>query len=119
MSRLFTSALWLAATLALVPVARANSSNGQHNIVAVVIHDSGNVIVVLDGHSNTESCATAGSENEILVSNQNANFKLFYAMALAAQAQSKPVYGWVNGCTDVWGNGSLKIPTATTLQVAS
>lgn len=99
--------------------ASANSPNGVHYVKAVAIHDSGNVIVTLDGNSNTEGCATAGAANAVLFSKSNPNFNKFYAMALLAQTLNKPVYGWVNGCTDLWGNGATMIPTGTTLEIES
>lgn len=95
----------------------ANSPNLSQNLLAVGIHDSGHLILTLDGSANTERCATAGLENLVLIRKDNPNFKLFYTMALTALLTGRQVQGWVNGCTDVWENGSLKIVNGTTLEI--
>lgn len=97
--------------------ARANSPNLTQNLLAVAIHDSGHLILTLDGSANTERCATAGLENLVLIRKDNPNFKLFYTMALTALLTGRQVQGWVNGCTDVWETGTLKIVNGTTLEI--
>ncbi|MBT9495576.1 MAG: hypothetical protein IV107_25170 [Paucibacter sp.] len=99
-------------------IAHANSANGSHELLAVVIHDSGHLLVSLGGSSNTEGCATSGTEKLVLFRKDNPNFKLFYSMLLTALATGRQVEGWVNGCTELWGAGSTRVVTGTTLSIA-
>lgn len=94
--------------------ALANSGNGLQEVVAVGIHDSGHATVTLSGADNTEQCATPGHANLVLIHKDHPHFKLFYATAMTALVTGKKASGWVNGCVDVWGTGTLKIPRATT-----
>lgn len=98
--------------------ARGNSSNGTNAIVSLGIHDSGNAIVELATSANTEGCSTPSLKNLILIQKTNPNFKEMYATAIFAMATGRPITGWVNGCTDVWGGGGTVIVNATTLGVA-
>lgn len=96
----------------------ANSYNGSNEILSVGLHDSGHVLITLAASSNTEACATPSFKNAILIPKTNPNFKLMYATALAAFTTGRPIQGWVNGCTDVWGSGSLMVATATTIFIS-
>lgn len=96
---------------------RANSPNLSQNLLAVAIHDSGHLILTLEGRANTEGCATPGLENMVLIRKDHPNFKLFYTMALTALLTGRQVNGWVNGCTDVWENGNIRIVNGTTLEI--
>lgn len=116
-SKLFYLSSAFALTFFLTEV-NANSSNGSNEVQSVAIHDSGHAIIVLGGGSNTENCATAALKSYILIHKTNVNFKTMYATALFALATGKPVQGWVNGCTDVWGNNGTVIATATTISVS-
>lgn len=102
----------------LVGSASANSFNGVNETVSVGLHDSGHALIQLASSSNTEGCATASLKNYIVIPKTNPNFKLMYATALLALSTGRPIQGWVDGCTDVWGNGSTMMLTATTLVVA-
>lgn len=94
---------------------RANSPNGTQAVLSVGIHDSGHAIVTLGGSSNTEGCASASAVNMVLIAKTNSNFKAMYATALTALSSGRKLSGWVNGCTDTFGNGNFVVPTATTL----
>ncbi|WP_266169237.1 hypothetical protein [Dyella subtropica] len=96
----------------------ANSDNGSNAVLSVTIHDSGNALITLGSSANTEGCATPALKNYILIPKTNANFNAMYATALLALSTDRPIQGWVNGCTDVWGNGSFVIVTATTISVS-
>lgn len=93
--------------------ASAASSSGMHQVLVVTLLDSGHLQIQLDGNDNTEGCATAALKNFLLVDKANSNFKNLYAMALVAMTTGRPLSAWVNGCTDVWGDGSTVIVTAT------
>jgi hypothetical protein len=112
----FFAASLLAATL-LSP-AHANSSNGTNEVVSVGIHDSGHAVITLASSSNTEGCSTPSLSKAILIPKTNPNFKAMYATALLALSTGRPISGWVNGCTDVWGNGGTVIVTATTISIS-
>lgn len=105
--------------IALSGGVHANSPNGTQDVVAVGIHDSGHALITLAGSSHTEGCSTlAHLKNIVLIPNTNPNFKAMYATALLALATGRPISGWVNGCTDVWGNGGTLIATATTISIS-
>jgi hypothetical protein len=111
----------IAATLLLAcacGAANANSDNGNNEVLSVAIHDSGHAVVTLGSSANVEGCATPSLKNYILIPKTNSNFKAMYATALLALSTGRPIQGWVNGCTDVWGNGSTVIATATTMGVS-
>ena len=112
----FKQWLCIACFLTAACLANANSSNGKNQVLKVGIHDSGHALVTLSGAANTEACAKAGLETTIVIQNTNPNFKLMYATALTAKAAGKPVEGWVNGCKDLWTNGTL-VPNATSLYI--
>lgn len=109
----------IAATLLLAfGAANANSDNGSNEVLSVSIHDSGNALVVLGSSINTDGCSTPAFKNYILIAKTNPNFKMMYATALLALSAGRPIQGWVNGCTDVWGNGAFVIATATTIAIS-
>lgn len=95
----------------------ANSYNGTQQVLSVDIHDSGRVLILLANAANTEGCATAPT-NYVVLDKNSLRFKEMYAMALLAVATGKLVSAWVNGCTDLWGNGANYKVTVTTLAVA-
>jgi len=101
--------------MVFAPTAIANSPNGSNAIISVGIHDSGHALVLLETSTNTEGCATPSLKNYIVIANTNPNFKAMYATALLALSTGKPVEGWVNGCTDLFGS---KAVTATTLFIS-
>jgi hypothetical protein len=112
-----TAITWIA-LLTAPAAAVANSYNGTNEIVSIGIHDSGHALVQLATASNTENCASPNLEKYILIPKTNPNFKLMYSTALLALTTGRPIQGWVNGCTDLWGGSSNLIPTATTMFVA-
>lgn len=112
------NALLLTLCVAFTGATWGNSSNGTNQVISVGIHDSGHALVKLSAASNTEGCARADLATTIVILNTNPNYKLMYATALAAMAMGKPVAGWVNGCFDLWGNGTI-VPKATTLSVVN
>lgn len=106
-------------SITLAGAVHANSSNGTNDVVSVGIHDSGHAMITLAGSSHTEGCSTlAHLKNVVLIPNTNPNFKAMYATALLALSTGRPISGWVNGCTDVWGNGGTLIATATTIGIS-
>lgn len=106
----------LSLLLALAPLrGDANSANGTNAVLSVGIHDSGHALVFLASSSNTENCATGSNANTVAISKDDPNFKALYSTALLAYAMGRSLDGWVNGCTDLWGNGGTLVPTATTL----
>lgn len=113
---LASAAAWLG--VALSGGVHANSPNGTQDVVSVGIHDSGHALITLAGSSHTEGCSTPNLKNIVLIPNTNPNFKAMYATALLALATGRPISGWVNGCTDVWGNGGTLIATATTISIS-
>jgi hypothetical protein len=114
---LASAATWLGITLA--GAVHANSSNGTNDVVSVGIHDSGHAMITLASSSNAEGCSMrANLKNVVLIPNTNPNFKAMYATALLALSTGRPISGWVNGCTDVWGNGGTLIATATTISIS-
>lgn len=104
--------------IALAGGAHANSSNGTNDVVDVGIHDSGHAIITLASSSNVEGCSTPALKNFVLIPKTNPNFNAMYATALLALSTGRPLTGWVNGCTDVWGGGGTVIATATTLSIS-
>lgn len=98
--------------------AGANSDNGTNEVLSVGLHDSGHAIILFGGSTNTEGCATPSLKNYVLISKTNPNFKAMYATALLALSTGRPIQGWVNGCTDVWGNGGTVIATLSTMSIS-
>ena len=113
-----TTAILLAALAIAASGAHANSSNGTNYIETITLHDSGHVLIRLSGSSNTEGCATSGLQNIIVLHKDYFHYKQMYAMALEAMALGKPISGWVNGCVDIWGSGTLMLVKATTLDLS-
>ena len=117
----FKSPLFYAAALfgtIFAGVVHANSGNGTNDVVSVGIHDSGHAVITLASSSNTEGCSTPSLKNFVLIPKTNPNFKAMYATALLALSTGRPITGWVNGCTDVWGDGGTVIATATTIGIS-
>lgn len=110
--------MFVAALAFATSSAYANSPNGTNFIEAITLHDSGHVFIRLSGSSNTEGCATSGLQNLIVLHKDYFHYKLMYAMALEAMAMGKPISGWVNGCVDIWGSGTLMLVKATTLDLS-
>lgn len=104
--------------IALAGAVHANSSNGTNDVVSVGIHDSGHAMITLASSSNVEGCSSPSLRNVVLVPKTNPNFKAMYATALLALSTGRPITGWVNGCTDVWGDGGTVIATVTTLSIS-
>jgi len=104
--------------ITLAGVVHANSSNGTNDLVSVGIHDSGHAMITLASGSNTEGCSSPHLRNMVLIPKTNPNFKAMYATALLALSTGRPITGWVNGCTDVWGDGGTVIATATTIGIS-
>jgi hypothetical protein len=96
----------------------ANSPNGAQTVASVGIHDTGHAIVGLNGGSHTENCFKPASvKNAILIPKDHPQFKAIYTTSMAAFLSGSSISAWVNGCTDVWGNGTLMVPTVQTLHI--
>lgn len=104
--------------ITLAGVVHANSSNGTNDVVSVGIHDSGHAMITLASSSNVEGCSRSDLRNVVLIPKTNPNFKAMYATTLLALSTGRPLTGWVNGCTDVWGDGGTVVATATTLGIS-
>ncbi|WP_423598373.1 hypothetical protein [Roseateles sp. MS654] len=93
----------------------AGSSNQPQDVVSVGMHDTGHAIVEYAAIAHTETCATPGHEKLTLIERTDPRFKYLYATALAASASGKKLLGWIDGCTDLWGDGRVRIPKVVTL----
>ena len=95
----------------------AGSNNGRHKILHINLHDSGHILIKLDGSSNTEDCYDDKYKNYILLDKNYAHYERMYSMALAAYSQNKPIKSWVSGCKDLWGSGNSRMVIATTMVI--
>ena len=87
--------------------ALANSSFGSKNVTRIIIHDSGNVYVYFSGDTlHKEKC---DKESTYVLPKDHAFFKEMYSGLLASMHSRAKVYGWVNGCIDVWGSTRPRI----------
>lgn len=90
----------------------ANSSNGSNRIMKISIHDTGHILLIMDGHSNSENCGLESERNIIVLHKDYMHFKDMYSMALMAFATDTEVAGWVNGCVALF-NGTLAAKAIT------
>ena len=102
--------------VAMCSVANA-IGNGYQDIVKIELHDSGHVKLYLADYQHNETCMTTGWEKVIILDKNYAHFERMYSMALTALASNRQIFVHINGCVDVWGNGSKYGPKAITMVV--
>jgi hypothetical protein len=90
---------------------------GSHGVKRITVHDSGHLLIALSSSSNSETCVSSGAERDLLVRRDHPQFKYFYATAALALASARPVSGWVEGCTEVWGPGSTRVATLINIEI--
>lgn len=95
----------------------ANSNNGYHRIISINIHDSGHVLLKLEGSDNTESCSAEKYANYVVLDKDYPHFDRMYSMALTAYSSNQEIKSWVNGCIDLWGGENNKMVKATTMVI--
>jgi predicted transcriptional regulator len=95
-------------------LASANSSFGNQVVTAITVHDSGHLMVTLEQVSHSESCATDGQKNTVILNPNSPHLKEMYSTAMAAYVSGRNLFGWVNGCKTV---NSRSYPIATLVSI--
>ena len=76
----------------------ANNSFSSGKVMSIILHDSGKVLIYLNGGIQTDEACT--SMTHIVLKKSHQHFSEIYSALLAAYHSGTSVAGWVNGCDD-------------------